>query len=89
MTKEHEQDRALLHDLHRRLAAGLRPITEAETNAVIRLASAYKSLAREASLDREMLLACDEDSFALVDVLAQIVLRRSGADDEQNEAKSG
>lgn len=89
MTKEHEQDRALLHDLHGRLAAGSASTTEAEVSAVLRVALAYRALTFDASPDREMLLACDEDAFALVDVLARIVIQRSHAYEERSDAECG
>ena len=77
MTKADVLDRALLHELHIRLHSRPEPISDASLRPIVRVALAYTQVQYGGSVAKDAVEEFDEDSLALVEILALAVLQRS------------
>ena len=75
MTKANGLDRALVHGLHLRMAKRPEPISAVALGAVLRVAQAYSQGDRDNEPPRDVIAEFDEDSLALVDILALAVVQ--------------
>lgn len=83
MTKASGLDRALLHGLHQRLGRRPERVSDAALRAVLRVAFAYTQDSKaDDSAAQEAIGEFDEDSLALVEVLAQTLLQLTTSGNE-------
>ena len=89
MTKANGLDRALLHGLHQRLAFRAEPVSDAALRAVLRVALAYTAPQADDSSASDAVQQFDEDSLALVEILARAVLQHKTIDKQEDRVQFG
>ena len=89
MTKADALDRALVHELHIRLLNRPESISDAALRPIVRVALAYTQAHYGKPIERDVVEEFDEDSLALVEILALAVLQRTTLYGEQEDRQFG